>query len=88
MIYAIGVVAIGLAWALAIRPAIPKWLPMLVPVALALYGYALWDSQVEQGNRNLALAIMGAIEILTLSAAIAGLAYRRNRTRREHGAAN
>jgi hypothetical protein len=79
MIFVIALIAVGLAWGLAVRSNIPPWVPLLVPVALAILGYVLWHGQVEQGNRNLVIAIMAIIEILTLVALAAGFVYRRRR---------
>jgi hypothetical protein len=79
MIFVIALIAMGLAWGLAIRSHIPPWIPLLVPVALAFLGYVLWHGEVEE-NRNLLVALMVIIELLTLVALAAGFVYRRHRT--------
>ena len=79
MIFVIAFIAVGLAWGLAVRAHIPMWVPLLIPVALAVIGYVLWRGDVDE-NRNLVLAIMAIVELLTLIALAAGFMYRRHRT--------
>lgn len=83
MIFVIALGAVALAGGLAMRPDIPPWAPLLIPVALAILGYVLWHGEVEE-NRDLLRAEIVIIEILTLVSLAGGFAYRRHRARREH----
>jgi hypothetical protein len=81
VIFVIALAAVGLAGGLAMRSGIPPWVPLLVPVALAILGDVLWHGEVEE-NRDLLRAEIIIIEILTLVSLIGGFAYRWHRARR------
>ena len=87
MIFVIALGAVAHAGGLAMRPDVPPWVPLLVPVALAILGDVLWHGEVEE-NRDLLRAEIVIIEILTLVSLAGGFAYRRHRTRRERSSVN